>query len=453
MLYVPMDSELAPMSTFWQEVVVSSASGMAGVGALIAARLSDAYGRRRLILASSALFSAGALICAVGYSKWILLIGRLLLGFAIGLASMVVPIYVGESSPANIRGRLVSGFVLMITFGQMASNLVAEALSYLDPVRIGWRLMFALAAVPAIIQLIGFLRLPESPRWLYTHPDRRGECEQVLRKVYNGDEKWMRYELEEIRRAHDEQMAAGEGGAGQDSLFEMLSRIFRTQPVRRALFLGCLVQAFQQISGINTIMYYTGSIIRSAGVADYHTVIWISVLTAGVNFVCTLVPMYLVERLGRRPLLIASMLGTVVTLCLMGGAFFLINHDSLHTTAPSVGFDAPIERCSAYSNCDYCVTDEQCGFCPLIPVAGNGVPSGGICVSRNLDDANTLPQCFVLAERLGILNATNSIGLTLRADTEMETSCHTKYTALPILIMLLYLACYSIGEYGGRGVR
>jgi len=127
------------MDTVWQEVIISVTSGMAGVGALMAARLSDSYGRRRIIILSSVVFTVGAMVCAIGLSKWVLLSGRILLGVAIGLASMIVPVYVGETSPANIRGKLISGFVFMITLGQMASNLVAQGFSYLDPVDIGWR--------------------------------------------------------------------------------------------------------------------------------------------------------------------------------------------------------------------------------------------------------------------------------------------------------------------------
>ncbi|KAI1716877.1 sugar transporter domain-containing protein [Ditylenchus destructor] len=417
MLYVPKNAGLKPMDSLWQEVIISITPGMAGLSALGAGKFSDMYGRRRMIIISCLIFVVGALFCAIGMHKLILLFGRILLGIAIGVASMIVPIYVGEASPAHIRGRLITGFQLMITFGLMASNVIAGGFSYIDPETVGWRLMFGFAAVPAIIQFIGFMFLPESPRWLYENVGQK-ECEEVLEKIYNGDSDWINYEIEEIQIAHEQQLRDkqiyGEGN--------MLVRIFSTPPVRKALMIGCALQAFQQLSGINTIMYYTGAIIKSAGVRDNHTTIWISVGTSSVNFLCTFIPMYLVERLGRRVLLITSVIGVIISLCLLSGAFFLINHDSAITNSVLPDIDRNVEdfdRCTGYSNCDYCVTDESCGFCAF----------------PNKTDG----QCSTNDSKTEFHKVTN---------TEFEWAdsyCHTKWTVLPILLMVLYLCCFSIG--------
>lgn len=438
MLYVPQADGLKPMDNVWTEIVVSITPGMAGVSALMAGKASDLYGRKKMIVFSCFVFTIGAAICSIGVHKLILLFGRILLGIAIGISSMIVPVYVGESSPAHIRGRLVTGFQFMITFGLVAACIFAGGFSYIDPFNVGWRLMLGFAIVPAVIQFIGFLYLPESPRWLYENCGSK-QCEEVLKKIYNGDTEWIRYEMEEIQISHEQQLRdkAMYGGGN------ILVRILSTPPIRKALALGCALQAFQQLSGVNTIMYYTGAIIKSAGVRDNHSTIWISVATSGVNFIVTLVPMYLVEKLGRRKLLLTSIVGVLISLLLLSGSFYLINGDSAKVSADFTNVDVnktveDFDRCKAYSNCDLCVTDESCGFCSY-----NEKDAGGYCYPVNhhfVDTFSTTGQCSntnVTDENFHTVN-----GVTFEW---AAAYCHTKYTVLPIVIMVVFMCCFGLG--------
>ncbi|CAJ0565449.1 unnamed protein product, partial [Mesorhabditis spiculigera] len=285
--------------------------------------------------------------------------------------------------------------------------------------------MFGFAAIPAGIQFVVFFCMPESPRWLYEH-GRIEDAKSVLDKIYNGDKAWIEYEVAELT------LAAERGRTvPQETGMALLWRIFTTAHVRKALLVGCVLQGFQQLSGINTIMYYTGKIIQSAGVSSKHATIWISAAISAVNFLCTFLPLYMVDRCGRRVLLIASVLGVGATLLAMGGAFLAINRESdlviNNYTASPVNH---IAHCKAYSNCDYCVTDERCGFCKA------KAADAGYCVpfSMDTDDRSLTGPCINGTE--------HGRG---QAYQWSPSFCRSGLTMLPIGLMILYLGFFSIG--------
>lgn len=432
MLYLPLNKQMGYLSTLWQELIISITPGMAGLSALIAGKSGDYFGRRMVILAASATFIVGAVLCGAAPERWSLFGGRVLLGVAIGFASMIIPVYIGEAAPSHIRGTLITIYQFMVAFGFVVANAFAAWFAHYDPVNLGWRLMFSLAAVPAATQFVCFLFLPETPRFIM---NVRGEQEarKVLQKIYGGSKDWIDYEMDEItRNIEDENQYRKAVG---DSF--VISRILKTQHVRKAMLLGCAMQMFQQLAGINTILYYTGTIIRSSGVKDKITTIWISCAVSSVQAIGTFAPMRLIERLGRRVILISSLIGVVITLCLMGGAFYLIDSqsavvDPLHAY-DGIEFDgavsnATINKCAAYKNCASCVMSYLCGFCspPNSSTSGQCLP---------IDNSN------VDYSLVGFCKSGRQESEYLFADNY----CFTKFTAIPIVVMVVYILAYSFG--------
>ncbi|VDK62980.1 unnamed protein product [Onchocerca ochengi] len=399
MLYLPHNKYMNGLSTVWKEVIISITSGMAGIAALAAGKSSDKFGRRKVIIAATMFFIIGAIVCGAAFGRWTLLIGRIFLGIAIGFASMVVPVYISEAAPTKVRGKLVTIYQFMVAFGFTVANAVAAWFAHYDPVNIGWRLMLIFAAVPALVQLIGFLFLPETPRYLINH-GREKEAQEVLRRLYGNDKEWIAYEMGEVtREVQRETMFRQENG---DAVT------------------GKKIDRFK-ISGITT-----------------------SVFLRSVQAVGTILPLNLIERLGRRTLILSSLIGVVITLCMMGGAFILINHDStkIDPTQAYIGIDMNststdkklLELCAKFRNCDDCVTSEHCGYCTLA------------------DDSSSLSTNFGQCLPINSINAQHSLYGYCKDDAINGTdylftdvSCKTRFTALPIVIMVLYISVYSFG--------
>jgi len=297
------------LSTFALEVIVSGVLAGAAVGALLGGRLADLFGRRKLLIVTAIIFGAGGIVCAAATSPAILVLGRIIVGLGIGLASGTVPVYISEVSPADARGWQVSLFQLAITVGILLAYIVDYAFASIQ----GWRWMFGLAVVPAAIFGMGMLFLPESPRWLA----RRGHQEKaraILSRIRGTSD--ISAEMQEIDRslAH-----ADERGR--------LSDLFAPS-VRPALVVGIGLAIFQQVTGINTVIYYAPLIIQSAGISSESGAILATAGIGVVNVLMTIVAMWLIDRVGRRPLLLVGTAGMVATLGLLGLAFHMSGKSS-----------------------------------------------------------------------------------------------------------------------------
>ncbi len=297
--------QVMSLSPTLQGIVVAIALAGATIGAAVAGYLSDLMGRRHVILGAGLLFIAGALISAIAQGILVLLIGRFLVGLAIGTASMLTPLYLAEIAPASDRGAIVSLNQLCITAGILVSYLVGYALAHASD---GWRWMLALGAVPGIILSIGMLVLPESPRWLAGH-GRGNDAEKVLQRVRGTTD--VSSELNSLRTD-----IAREGGRIARAADLLAPRL------RRVLIIGIGLAMFQQITGINTVIYFAPTIFQSAGLSSAATSILATAGVGAVNVIMTIVSMWLIDSLGRRQLLLWSLGGMAVTLFVLSAAFF-----------------------------------------------------------------------------------------------------------------------------------
>jgi sugar porter (SP) family MFS transporter len=292
------------LSIFQQELAVSSVLVGAAVLAITGGTLSDRFGRRKMLLITSVVFIAGALVCAAAESIQILILGRVIVGMGIGLASSVVPLYISEISPAKARGWQVSLFQLAITVGILAAYLA----DYAFTPSAAWRWMLGLAVVPGALLGAGMLYLPETPRFLARH-GHFDLARTVLVKIRSTPN--VEKEFQEIKAASQESALHGH-------VSDLL-----LPAVRPALMIGIGLAIFQQVTGINTIIYYAPYIIRTAGISSIQGSILATAGIGTVNVVMTLVSMWLIDRVGRRPLLLTGIAGMIVSLGALGYIFHL----------------------------------------------------------------------------------------------------------------------------------
>ncbi len=289
------------------ETEVAASSLLIGCvfGAAFAGALSDRFGRRRVLVVCALLFALSAVGAALPRNMTEFVAARFAGGLAIGMASLLAPLYIAEVSPARIRGRLVSLNQMAIVTGILLAYLVNWLLSYLGPE--SWRWMFASAAVPSLAFFAALFFVPESPRWL-TEQGREEEALEVLARV-NGRAQALR-ELAQIK-----EVVAEETG----SLGELFQPGFR-----RALAIAVALAVLQQITGINTVLFYGSVIFREqVGGHSETSAIGANVIIGLINFAATIVALWLIDRSGRRRLLMVS--SGVMALCQFAlGAAFLI---------------------------------------------------------------------------------------------------------------------------------
>jgi sugar porter (SP) family MFS transporter len=293
------------LSTHGTEIATTSLLFGCAAGAAVAGWLTDRLGRKRILIASALLFAASSVGAAVPRSLAEFVAARVVGGLAIGVASVLAPLYIAEISPRAIRGRLVSLNQMAIVSGILLAYFVNWALAHGGTS--SWRWMFASAAVPSVAFFVALLFVPESPRFL-VEKGREGEALAVLTRV--GGDGAARAELAEIRET-----VAEETGT--------LLELFTTR-LRKPLAIAVFLAVFQQITGINTVIYYGSLIFKDqVGGQSDSAAIGANVIVGLTNLGMTIVALAVIDRLGRRPLMMVSSAGMASSLLVLGFLFRL----------------------------------------------------------------------------------------------------------------------------------
>ncbi|KAG6908372.1 hypothetical protein DXG01_004870 [Tephrocybe rancida] len=309
---VSIGSDLGPaeLSNGQKEFITSSTTLGALLGGLVAGVLSDWTGRRIVLGIADVIFIGGAIGQAVCHTVWSMIGGRFLIGVGVGLAACIAPLYIQELSPTRLRGRMVVLNVVMITLGQVIAYGIGAGFGNVNH---GWRWMVGLGSVPAGIQCILLFFLPESPRILI----RRGNMAQahaIMSKIY------AYARPEEVKVLHAAVQKSIE--ITNTTTFVQRCKSMLFDPInRRALIVGCGMQAFQQLCGFNTLMYYSATLFKEIGF-DQPTAV--GLIISGTNFIFTLVALKWIDKIGRRRIMIWSAPGMVFGLTLASISFHFL---------------------------------------------------------------------------------------------------------------------------------
>ena len=303
--------EIWSLNSFMHGLAMSSALWGTVLGSLLGGWPTEKYGRRKTLLWIGALYFVSAVWSGIAIGPYSFMIARFIGGLGVGVATVVSPLFISEISPAARRGHLAGLFQFNIVFGILvafASNFLLA--KYLDP-EIAWRWMMGAEAFPALLYSVMCFALPESPRWLITHARRRAEALDVFRRV-NPEMS----EADLNRMADSVEQSLGSRATA--------SRFF-TMRLKTPILLAFLIAFFNQLSGINAILYFAPRIFEWTGLAKQAALMQ-SVGIGATNLVFTYVGLYLIDKIGRRTLLYIGSFGYIASLGLCAWAFSVQNY-------------------------------------------------------------------------------------------------------------------------------
>jgi SP family arabinose:H+ symporter-like MFS transporter len=327
--FIEIDFELSKLELGW---AVSSLALTATFAMMVAGPISDRIGRRPTLKIAAVLFALSAIASALAPGFQTLVIARMVGGLGVGAALIIAPMYIAEIAPASIRGRMVSFNQLNIVIGistaffsnYLILKLGQTDLSWAESLRFGdwgWRWMLGIEALPAILYFFALLFVPESPRWLAMR-GRDDEAHDVLERVSGSEQAAI--DLRTVKESID--VEAGQSGISIKALFHPSMKLVLT--------IGISVGILQQITGINSVFFYSPMIFEQSGIGTNASFMQ-AVLVGLVNLVFTIAAMALIDRLGRRPLLGAGMAGIAVCMLTLsygfGAATYALDQDAIDT--------------------------------------------------------------------------------------------------------------------------
>ncbi|KAK2024625.1 general substrate transporter [Colletotrichum zoysiae] len=324
---VKIDNSLSErvLTTFDKSIITSSTALFALLVSPFSSIVADALGRKRVILVADILFIVGALMQAWAGTVTSMVIGRSIVGAAVGAASFVIPLYIAELAPASHRGRLVTMNVLFITVGQVVAYIIGWAFAEYGDKSTGWRWMVGLGALPAALQCSILVLMPESPRWLVM-VGQSLKAKKVVEKVLGNTVSGMRNAeavIKEIEiEIREEREVMRREGTPRMEWWGGWQELFAVERNKRALVITCLLQGLQQLCGFNSLMYFSATIFKMVG---FGTPTLTAMSVAVTNLVFTVAALCLIDRIGRRKILLYSLPFMIAGLMLAAYGFSFID--------------------------------------------------------------------------------------------------------------------------------
>jgi sugar porter (SP) family MFS transporter len=303
--------------------LVGAVLGGGAIATLVSGTLADWFGRKHMIIAAAIIFLAGVFSLVFAHTYTMVLLGRITQGVGVGIITIIIPLYLAESLPSQIRGRGISTFQLMLTIGIVLANLVSV---YFVPTH-NWRGMFVSASVPGVLLLLGGIFLPYSPRWLF----KQGKEEKALKSfAKTHHESWLKREWESfISLVHHEEQTFG-------TYFKALKQSKYLKPMLIVLSVACL----QQLMGINSILQFSAYLLKENGLSSNLSAVLGSNVIAAANFIITLIGFFLVDRIGRRKLLCFGTGAAALSLIYLGIMYLMLPFGQAKAITMLIGFVA-----------------------------------------------------------------------------------------------------------------